>query len=157
MVKLEPQPEDSVMDDYSLFLEKEIERLRAIIAETPEGKKLHLFERHLREYRLLGVAGDPVIMPSPPPRADMSRYGRDGSKAAIIVKASEDYLKRRLKRAQSSEIVQALQDAGIILPEEKASAFVSSYLSTSPLFDNVKGEGYGLIEWHQQDKLELAP
>jgi hypothetical protein len=156
MSKVEPQPEDSAMDDYSLFLAKEIERLRAVIAETPEGKRLHLFERHLREYQQLGVDGDPVIMPTPSAKIDMSRYGRDGSKAAVIVKASEAYLKRQLKRAQSSEIAQALQEAGIELPEEKASAFVSSYLSTSPLFDNVKGAGYGLVEWQQQNKLELT-
>ena len=135
------------MDQYSLFLEKEIESLRAIIAETPEGKRLSLLERHLKEYRQLGMPSDPVMVPQHPLKAETGRYGRDGSKAAVIVKASEDYLKRRRKRAQSSEIVQALQEAGIDLPEEKASAFVSSYLSTSPLFDNVKGEGYGLVEW----------
>src|SRR4051794_33016171 len=116
---LKPQPEDSAMDDYSLFLETEIERLRAIIAQTPEGKKLNLFERNLKEYRLLGVTGDPVIMPTPATgRVDMSRYGRNGSKAAVIVKASEAFLKVRLKRAQSSEIVEALRDAGIELLEE---------------------------------------
>ena len=139
------------MDDYSLFLEKEIERLRAVIGETPEGKRLSLFERHLKEYRQLATPSDPVIVPQHHHlKAETGRYGRDGSKAAIIVKATEDYLKRRRKRAQSSEIVQALQEAGIDLPEEKASAFVSSYLSTSPLFDNVKGEGYGLAEWQAE-------
>jgi hypothetical protein len=135
------------MDDYTLFLEKEIERLRAIVAESPEGKRLQLFERHLQEYRQLDLPGIPVIVPQHPMKTDLGRYGRDGSKAAVIVRASEQFLKRRHRRAQSSEIVQALQEAGIELPEEKASAFVSSYLSTSPLFDNVKGEGYGLVEW----------
>jgi hypothetical protein len=137
-------------DDYSLVLEREIEKLRAVIAtmiaKTPEGQRLQLLERHLMEYRAIAPAGKPVMVPHPGVK-DLARYGRDGSKAAVIVRASESFLKQRRKRAQSSEIVQALHDAGIDLPEEKASAFVSSYLSTSALFDNVKGEGYGLVEW----------
>jgi hypothetical protein len=134
-------------DDYSLVLEREIENLRAIIAKTPEGQRLQLLERHLMEYRAIAPAGTSVLVPHHPAKENLARYGRDGSKAAVIVRASESFLKQRRKRAQSSEIVQGLQDAGIGLPEEKASAFVSSYLSTSALFDNVKGEGYGLVEW----------
>ena len=135
-------------DDYSLVLEREIEKLRATIAKTPEGQRLQLLERHLLEYRAIAPVGNPVMIPHhPAAKEDASRYGRDGSKSAVIVRATETFLKQRRKRAQSSEIVQALQEAGIDLPEEKPSAFVSSYLSTSPLFDNVKGEGYGLVEW----------
>jgi hypothetical protein len=134
-------------DAYSLVLEREIENLRATIAKTPEGQRLQLLERHLMEYRAIALAGTPVMVPHHPGKENLARYGRDGSKAAVIVRAAESFLKQRHKRAQSSEIVQALQDAGIDLPEEKASAFVSSYLSTSALFDNVKGEGYGLVEW----------
>jgi hypothetical protein len=134
-------------DEYSLALERQIENLRALIAKTPDGQRLQLLERHLMEYRAIAPVGDPVIVPNHRVKETLARYGRDGSKAAVIVRASESFLKQRKKRAQSSEIVQALQDAGIDLPEEKASAFVSSYLSTSALFDNVKGEGYGLVEW----------
>jgi hypothetical protein len=134
-------------DEYSLALERQIENLRALIAKTPDGQRLQLLERHLMEYRAIAAAGASVIVPHHPVKETLARYGRDGSKAAVIVRAAESFLKKRHKRAQSSEIVQALQEAGIDLPEEKPSAFVSSYLSTSALFDNVKGEGYGLVEW----------
>jgi hypothetical protein len=139
-------------DEYSLFLEKEIERLRAVIAKTPDGQRLQLFERHLKEYRSLNPDGQhPAILSVRPlTKEGLARYGRDGSKSAVIIRASEAFLKRHRRRAQSSEIVQALQEAGIDLPEEKPSAYVSSYLSTSPLFDNVKGEGYGLVEWQAE-------
>jgi hypothetical protein len=136
-------------DDYSLVLEREIEKLRATIAMTPEGQRLQLLERHLMEYRAIAPAGTPAIVRYRP-KEDLSRYGRDGSKSAVIIRATESFLKQRRKRAQSSEIVQALQEAGIDLPEEKTSAFVSSYLSGSALFDNVKGEGYGLVEWQAE-------
>jgi hypothetical protein len=144
-------------DDYSQVLESEIAKLRSTLAKIPEFQRLKLLEKHLMEYRAISPTAL-TLKPQTPahPMKDVTRYGRDGSKAAVIVRAAESYLQQRAKRAQSSDIVLGLIDAGIDLPAEKASAFVSSYLSTSPLFDNVRGEGYGLVSWHKQNKLELT-
>jgi hypothetical protein len=147
------------MDDseYCEVLESEITKLRTVLAKNPDFQRLKLLEKHLMEYRAISPAAV-TSTPKPPPHPirDMSRYGRSGSMASVVVQASEGFLKKLARRAQSSDIVAALLEAGIDLPAEKASAYVSSYLSTSPLFDNVKGEGYGLVEWQTQNKLELT-
>jgi hypothetical protein len=72
---------------------------------------------------------------------------RIGSKAAEVVDAAIQYLRQTGRRAQSSEIVEGLTKMGIHLDAPNPTSVVSSYLSTSKIFDNVRGKGYGLAEW----------
>jgi hypothetical protein len=142
-------------DEYLRVTNLEIAKLRDQLSASPIYQRLKMLERHVLEYRALAPNIAPKAVVAPHPIKDLSRYGRSGSRAAVIVQAAEAYLNLRKSRAQSADIVQALVEAGIDLPTEKASAFVASYLSNSPLFDNERGKGYGLVEW-KQIKMELA-
>lgn len=72
---------------------------------------------------------------------------RAGSRAAQVVALTQDYLRQRMKRAQSAEILGFLRLQDVDLPSTNPVATVAAYLSSSDIFDNVRGEGYGLVEW----------
>jgi hypothetical protein len=74
------------------------------------------------------------------------RSSRKGSLASAIREIGVTHLRNKKARAKSSEIYQAVLDAGITVPGQKPVSVVSSYLSGSDIFDNTD-EGYGLTEW----------
>jgi hypothetical protein len=121
----------------------EAESLRARIAQTPDARRLAVLERFISEYRSI----EPVQRVVAEVFQSRLKYGRAGSASAIVIEGAESYLKKIKRRAMSGEIATELQQRGIKIPGQNAMAAVSSYLSTSELFDNVKGEGYGLKEW----------
>ncbi len=71
------------------------------------------------------------------------------SMTAQIIEAATAYLLQKGTRAQTTEITEAVVRDGASLPDNptKQRDYVSSILSHSPLFNNVRGEGYGLAEW----------
>jgi hypothetical protein len=74
---------------------------------------------------------------------------KPGTQAETILMASAAYIRQKNARAPSGEILEALMKQGITVGGKSPSATVSSYLSHSALFDNVRGQGYGLVEWSQ--------
>jgi hypothetical protein len=148
MIQTQSKGCDSVTEAYVQAVQEEIEKLRGELTRVPAFQRLRLLEKHLTEYQAI-LPGQPVAEPQHPIR-DYNRYGRPGSRAALIVEGSEAYLKKNKKRAQTGEIVLGLVAAGVVLPDGNPIGAVSSYLSTSPLFDHVKGEGYGLVEWETE-------
>jgi hypothetical protein len=70
-----------------------------------------------------------------------------GSATARIVDFSVRYLREKGARAQAPEIVSAMRERGIEGMDVDA---VSSALSHSALFDNIRGQGYGLTGGTQQ-------
>ena len=59
------------------------------------------------------------------------------------------YLIQKGRRATSGEMLPVLLAKGITVPGKVPSKTVSSYMSTSKLFDNVPAYGgYGLVEWN---------
>lgn len=80
------------------------------------------------------------------------RRFREGSRSAEITGLAKEYLKMKGSRAQTGEIVNWMRtrNPSLDLSEVNAVNLVSSYLSTSDLFDNIRGEGYGLVEWSQK-------
>jgi hypothetical protein len=74
-----------------------------------------------------------------------------GSKSAAIVREARAYLLTVGRRAESSQIAEALRGRGIEILKGNPTSVVSSYLSQSDLFDNVRGQGYGLVEWTERD------
>jgi hypothetical protein len=134
-----------VAEAYVQAVQDEIEKLKGELIRVPAFQRLRLLEKHLAEYQAI-IPGQPTLAPAHPIK-DYQRYGRPGSKAAVIVEGAEAYLNQTKTRAQTGQIVAALVEAGITLPDANPVGAVSSYLSTSPLFDHVKGEGYGLVEW----------
>jgi hypothetical protein len=74
------------------------------------------------------------------------RGGKPDSLTTVITQAAATYLRQKGSRAQAPEIRQALIDAGLNF-EEAHKGTMASCLSHSPLFDNIRGQGYGLTEW----------
>jgi hypothetical protein len=70
-----------------------------------------------------------------------------GSRTSVITNAAAEYLRQKGSRATSGEILKELTDRGIEVGGKDPSKVTSSYLSHSPLFNNVPGQGYGLAEW----------
>ncbi len=74
-------------------------------------------------------------------------YGSNpNSRTTAIVNAAVTYLRQKGSRAETPEIQRALIAAGLNVGDARPDT-VSSCLSHSPLFDNVRGQGYGLVEW----------
>jgi hypothetical protein len=75
-------------------------------------------------------------------RASTCRGGRDG-----LIEASADFLRRKGARADSAEIQEELVRCGILEDGPRDRSRITSYLGRAKaMFDNVRGEGYGLRE-----------
>jgi hypothetical protein len=73
---------------------------------------------------------------------------RSGTVASSVIDIAERYLRSIGRRAQTPAIAVEVQKAGILVEAANVIATVSSYLSSAKdKFDNVRGEGYGLVEW----------
>ena len=83
------------------------------------------------------------------------QMSRQGSKAARVQEAVAGWFEKVQKRAKSGEIMQALKAEGIEFAGPKPTTALASILSHSDLFDNVRGEGYGLRVWGQNATLNL--
>ena len=65
-----------------------------------------------------------------------------------VIEASADFLRRRGARADSAEIQKELVRCGILEDGPRDRSRITSYLGRAKaMFDNVRGEGYGLREW----------
>jgi hypothetical protein len=87
-------------------------------------------------------------------RPKAASRGRPGTTTRAVEEAAVAYLRQKGRRAQSGEITQAVLAAGVHIASAKKHDTVSSLLSASPLFDNVRGEGYGLTEWGKPAETE---
>ena len=85
------------------------------------------------------------------PRAAGRVSSREGSKASSHIAEAQAFLREKGTRAQTREIMEALKARGVVFDSEKPVAALASTLSHSALFDNVRGEGYGLVEWDGGD------
>jgi histone H3/H4 len=126
--------------------EAEAAALRAKIEQTPEARRLRVLEKFINDYRSI----EPVQRIVARYQSKL-KYGRPGSAAAILCEASEAYLKKIKRRAMSGEIAEHIKEKGISI-SGNPTATLSSYLSTCNLFDNRKGEGYGLVEWSKTNE-----
>jgi hypothetical protein len=62
-----------------------------------------------------------------------------------VIDASADFLRRRGARAESAEIQEELVRRGILEEGPRDRSRITSYLGRAKaMFDNVRGEGYGL-------------
>jgi hypothetical protein len=82
------------------------------------------------------------------------RSPRAQSKASEVVGIAEEYLSKKGSRAPSTEIYEEVRRLGVEVPGIKPDSVVSSYLSNSPKFNNIRGQGYGLNAWkgHQTNE-----
>jgi len=65
-----------------------------------------------------------------------------------VIAASADFLRRKGARAGSAEIQEELVRCGILVEGPRDRSRITSYLGRAKaMFDNGRGEGYGLREW----------
>jgi hypothetical protein len=117
----------------------EEQRLEELLSQDPTFLRLEAVRRIIALYGT-GSETTQTIGPT------KERRSRKGSLASAIREIGATHLRNKKARAKSSEIYQAVLDAGITVPGQKPVSVVSSYLSGSDMFDNTD-EGYGLTEW----------
>jgi len=98
-----------------------------------------------------GGAADATMRIASPVDAATPRTEREGSKATMIARAAENFLQDIKRRAQSPEIMRAVMAQGITLSGDNPLPALSSVLSHNALFDNIRGQGYGLVEWQSEN------
>ncbi len=86
------------------------------------------------------------------PRRKIVRQHIPGSASAQVVEFAVRYLREKGTRAPAPEIIEAMRVQG--QGADMKMDAVSSSLSHSALFDNVRGQGYGLVEWRQSSETE---
>lgn len=155
-----------MVDDMVALARQEERRLLDELRQIPAYRRLRAVQGLLRAYgvesasldRLSSVAIEMRPRASPLARtlaarlaaeqaSGAARYVRSGSTAAEVIRIAREYLAQTQQRAQTPEIVAEVQRNGFLVGHPNPIATLSAYLSSSPLFDNVRGKGYGLAEW----------
>ncbi len=75
---------------------------------------------------------------------------RSQSRTALVLTYAKEYLGSTGRRAQSPTLLQEMKRRGVEFPEGNEVETLASILSASDMFDNVRGQGYGLAEWAVQ-------
>lgn len=126
------QEEERLLDELRPFPQfRKLEAVRALIATYLEGSP-------------------PKPLQAAPANATQKRRSSIPLSAAVV-HAARMYLEAAARRAESAEIAEAVQRAGVEIDSSRGASIVSSYLSQSPVFDNVRGQGYGLSEWSKKE------
>lgn len=134
-------------------LRAERKRLYQELLANPTFKKYDLARRMSAAYADAEDNDEGAIISPPDPSsqqpAPIQRMSRPGSRASEITEATAKWFSTRQpgQRAQSLEIMRVLQARGFTFVGTKPTAALASVLSHSDLFDNVRGEGYGLKSW----------
>jgi hypothetical protein len=140
------------MDSENFRLAVELrDRLLAELRQTP------LFRAYLSaQETVAALSAESIAQPTQQRstqqqvrRGEASRQSpsKPGTQAEVILTSAAAYLRDKSSRAPSTEISKALAAQGITIGGKDSSATVAAYLTHSPLFDNIRGQGYGLAEW----------
>lgn len=137
----------------------EVLRLEAELVATPTYQKLQLAKKVVDLWAATevpvssGNALDHVIRSGYPSRKRFFTFAGGGdegpmTKTRRIEVTAVTYLKAKGARATSNELLEAMTQAGVDIGGAEPIKALSSYLSTSKEFNNVRElGGYGLAEW----------
>jgi hypothetical protein len=124
--------EDAVFQEYELVV-RLLERHEASVTEPSSP-------RRKAPQRKPPPRQQPPNQPAPFTRLDKGM--------SAVIEASADYLREKGARAPSAEIQEELVRRGILKSSAGDRSKITSYLGRAKkVFDNIRGEGYGLIEW----------
>jgi hypothetical protein len=124
----------------------ELERLRAILLESSVAPTFREFLQALKVVRMYEPA--PLARLEPAPARVGAAATFEKSEYARVIAATAEFLRQRRERCTSSVITGALEQMGVAIGGQNKASRVSGYLSgAKTTFDNVRGEGYGLLEW----------
>jgi hypothetical protein len=131
----------------------------ALREEARLVRRLAVVRAVIADYRGSDGGGRTTVSNAPvrPPVQSVRRSPRSESKAATVVRIAEEFLSSARRRASSAEIYREIAERGTVIPGQKPDSVVSSYLSSSPKFDNVRGQGYGLTAWNITSNIDEAP
>jgi hypothetical protein len=136
------------MDNVSL--QKAIELRDSLLAELRQNKTFQAYQHAQAIIAALGAQETPQLPSQQQPNVEKTNSRQSfkpGTQAETVLMASAAYIRQKKARAPSGEILKALTEKGIAVGGQNPSATLSSYLSHSALFDNIRGQGYGLVEW----------
>jgi hypothetical protein len=153
---------ESIMTDLIKALRERREELRNELQEHPLFQEYELVWRLLERreasaavpmsVRTKASQRKPAPKRQPAPRqsavAGPAPFTRTERGMNAVIEASADFLRRKGARADSAEIQEELVRCGILEEGPRDRSRITSYLGRAKaMFDNVRGEGYGLREW----------
>lgn len=117
---------------------RERESLMTELHDVPAYRKLMEVQKVIDVYRRLAGAR----------HSDTMSHRRIGTTRAAAEAAVVAHLSATGQRATSGQLLDVVLKFGAEIPTgDTGVRYLASLLSTSPLFDNVRGWGYGLVEW----------
>ena len=144
------------MTDLIKALRERREELRNELQEHPLFQEYELVCR-LLERRKASVSTPSSLRPKAPQRKPAPQqqpvdrpapFTRTDKGMNAVIEASADFLRRKGARADSAEIQKELVRSGVLEDGPRDRSRITSYLGRAKaVFDNVRGEGYGLREW----------
>ena len=150
------------MTDLIKALRERREELRNELQENPSFQEYELVCR-LLERREASVAVPSSVRTKAPQRKPAPKrqpapqqhavegpapFTRTEKGMNAVIEASADFLRRKGARADSAQIQEELVRCGILEEGPRDRSRITSYLGRAKaMFDNVRGEGYGLREW----------
>jgi hypothetical protein len=132
------------MRDLLRAARAEEQRLLRELEATPTFRRLQAVRAFLAGY---DAAATPTVAE---PTRKYSR--RPNTLSNRVCDVAVDHLREQRHRTKAPEILQVLRAHGIEMPGTSPVQYVAAILSKSELFDNVRGEGYGLVEWAAHDE-----
>lgn len=122
------------------------DELHRELAADPTFQEYEQITELLDRYERAPPSVPPVPPAHPPERAPP--FAPTARGMAAVVDAAATFLRQKGSRAESGEIQDALVKSGLMERGARDRSRVTSYLGRrKDLFDNVRGEGYGLVEW----------
>jgi hypothetical protein len=143
--------------DLIKSLRERQDALREELLEDPKFQEYDLVTQLLQRHEASVVVTKPIPLMESVKVSSQQRklavrprahFQRTATGMAAVVEASADYLRRKGSRAGSAELHSELVRRRILHSGSDDRSKVTSYLGRKKdLFDNVRGEGYGLREW----------
>lgn len=119
------------------------------LLDLAKAEELRLLKR-LKAVRAIidaYIAGDDSRTPYRRPYVRRRSHSRSDTMIRQIEVVAVEYLRQHGRRAKSKELLSIMNEHGIYPAGNRPEATLAANLSMNPLFDNVPGEGYGLVEW----------
>lgn len=134
---------------------REMQKLQSELEQNPAFMRWKLLKQLIGTYPDTEQSGQVSATPtdsSPAPaNSAPPPVSAPAGRATAIVAAAVDYLRTRGKRATSTEMADDFKAKGIDIPGVQKASTLSAYLSgAKDIFDNVRDQGYGLVEWRAQ-------
>ena len=136
--------------DIAKQARREADRLEQELTKNPLFRKWKLQVSVAEEYEADSVAAE-AAPPASEPKAvavSVQKAVQPPSVSEKVQQAGIAFLRQHGKRAKAKEIYEAIRGQGLPIKGGDPIATVAAHMSNAKKYvNNVRGEGYGLIEW----------